>query len=111
MSYGHGFATFKRLLRLECGLEAYPQAANAIAVLTWLDKLFFVVFIPTHSTHLHVVLLAFQYLVILPVVVRCLRSHQDTSAAAHIRIPKLNTIALLFALMAVPLSWLSTPDV
>jgi len=58
--------------------------------------------------HLHVVLLAFQYLLLLPVVVRCLRSHKDKSSAAHIPAPNLTTIAVLFALLALPLSWFST---
>lgn len=58
--------------------------------------------------HLHLVLLAFQYLLILPTILAYLRSARNGSSDQRITPPKLTAIVLLFALVAFPLSWLST---
>jgi Dolichyl-phosphate-mannose-protein mannosyltransferase len=57
--------------------------------------------------HLHVLLLAFQYLLLLPVIFAYLRSKRNTAAEQRIALPKLATILVLFGLAAFPLSWFS----
>ncbi len=62
-----------------------------------------------HSyTHLHVLLLAVQYIFILPAILAYLRADKDKSAEEQSTFPTLCSIALLFALVTFPLSWLST---
>jgi hypothetical protein len=58
--------------------------------------------------HLQIVLLLLQYLLLLPAVLRYLRRQQDAVQAVG-SVPRVNVrvIAVCFALLALPLSWLS----
>jgi len=58
--------------------------------------------------HLYVLLLALQYLLILPAVFAHLRSRKGTSGSAAPPLPRLALVISAFALIAVSLSWFST---
>jgi hypothetical protein len=58
--------------------------------------------------HLYVLLLAIQYVLILPAVFGFLRSKRGTSGPPALPLPRLVDVVFVFALVAVPLSWFST---
>ena len=59
--------------------------------------------------HLHILLLAFQYALLLPAIWAYLRAHRTSDTQpATIPLPQLTAITLLFAIVVFPLSWFST---
>ena len=59
--------------------------------------------------HLHILLLAFQYALLLPAIWVYFRAHRTSDTQlARISLPKLKAITLLFAIVVFPLSWFST---
>jgi hypothetical protein len=82
-------------------LLALVALALLYTILLWIGVL--------HSYHhLHVLLLGVQYLLILPAILAYLRSSRNRSSDERITPPRLTALALLFALVAFPLSWFST---
>ena len=59
--------------------------------------------------HLHILLLAFQYALLLPAIWAYFRAHRASdNQPARIPLPQLTAITLLFAIVVFPLSWFST---
>jgi len=58
--------------------------------------------------HLYVLLIAYQYVLLLPALLVYLRSRNNPSSPRTFPLPRLVVTILLFALVAIPLSWFST---
>ena len=80
----------------------------ALAALTLVYSILLWVGVLHSLHHLHLVLLAFQYLLLLPVILKYLRSHKNGPAEEIVAPKRLRLIAALFALATLSLSWLST---
>ncbi len=80
----------------------------ALAALTLVYSILLWVGVLRNFHHLHLVLLTFQYALLLPIVLKYLRTHTDGPAGEFAAPKRLPLIVALFALAALCLSWLST---
>jgi len=80
----------------------------ALAALTLVYSILLWIGVLRNFHHLHLVLLAFQYTLLLPVILKYLRSHKDDRPEELATPKRLRLIAAVFALVTLSLSWLST---